>query len=84
MCEHACVRACERACVRAYVRVERASEHACTWTPPLVTPAPPPLAACRAMVELRRALHENSLCREPLLNAQYRQGGARARGEGAG
>jgi hypothetical protein len=30
-----------------------------------------PLSGCRAMVELRRALQENSTVREPLLNARY-------------
>ena len=33
-----------------------------------------PALAVRAMVELRRALQENSVARQPLLNTRYDQG----------
>ena len=41
----------------------------------------PPAAAAvrRAHVEVRRALHQNSICRAPLLNAQHSKGCARHR-----
>ena len=47
------------------------------------TYAPAFVSRRRAMVELRRALHENSVCRTPLINTQHRWVGTRVRSWGA-